>query len=230
MNNIPLWHQEVTRTKADKAVVKLYKDKKFLDSINIPSVMWPLNGAYELFHYNNCELITDENVCEIVDALPYQIGHCYTNTENVVNALSAAGYSVKSYCGWLFIGPGTHPIHHCWAVLDGKHVIDLADDNTLLMANQEQFERAVSEEERAALHVEFTKWSLAYKHSERCMPFGMPSPRFLYIGCECDRVTGINIYNRLCREYPNHPCNEKVRYANGMTGLQARLAQEGVGL
>lgn len=97
MQNISLWHQDVMRIKPDKVVVKLYKGEKFLDSINIPSVMWPLNGTYELFHYNNSELITDEKICDVVNALPYQIGHCYTNTENVVNALVAAGYNAKSY-------------------------------------------------------------------------------------------------------------------------------------
>ena len=226
----PECYRDVLHIKPEKVVIKLYDDNKFKAAVNIPSVMWPLNSHYELFHCYNCSTIESQKVRDIVNAVPYQIGHCYSNTENIVTALKEAGYDVKSYCGWLFTAPGTYPIHHSWAVLDGCHVIDLADDNELLMANHERFAEATTSEERTAMMVDFTKWSLGYKHSDRCYPFGIPSRRFLYVGCPCDRVEGIHIYNQLCLNFPRHPCNEKVRYPNGMTRVQAALQKEGIGV
>ena len=58
-----VWFEPYLRVKPDKVVVKLYeKPGVFKGAVNIPSVMWPLNGPYELFHANNTEFITDKTI------------------------------------------------------------------------------------------------------------------------------------------------------------------------
>lgn len=223
------WFDTQMRVKPEKVVIRLKnREGDYLDSINIPTVMWPLNGVREFFNCLNCEEIIDPSMEEIVNALPYKIGHCYSNAEAVTSALCAAGYNAKQYCGWLFVSGNDYPIHHSWTVVNGKHVIDLADDSSLIDYNHENFDKANNIKERRELLVSFQLWASKLPHSQRCIPFGKPGRRFLYVGCPCDRETGIQIYNNLSQVYPNHPCNKKVRYSNGMTQMQAMLADAGL--
>lgn len=225
---VDAWHTHHLRLKPLKAVVKLWnRDDSFLGSVNIPSVMWPLSGPYEVFNFNNCELIENIAVKEIVNRMEYHIGHCYSNAEAVTDALLKAGFNAKMYVGWLFLGCNQHPIHHAWTVLDKRHVIDLADDLALQSFNKETFDKAETETERRQMLLSFTKWARQMPHTDRCTPFGIPAPSLLYIGSECDRKTGIDIYNNLIAVYPNHPCAERVQ-ASGMTRMQELFREEGI--
>lgn len=222
------WYKQRLRCKPDKAVVRLYNDDgSFLGVVNTPTVLWPLGGRYEVFTAENCALIENDAVAGIVDALPYRIGHCYQNAENVTQALQEAGYAATQYCGWLFIGE-QHPIHHSWAVLDGKHVIDLADEFAVLHANHEQFGAASGMEATRELMVEFSKWIRQFPNSKRIMPFGIPAGNLLYIGSPCSREEGINIYNQLIDRYPQHPCNERLVKGTNMTQMQMMLQEAGL--
>lgn len=225
------WWETAIRCKPEKVVVKLWNDDgTFKDAINVPTDYWPLNGKYEVFHWNNTEHLRNEPILSVIDSQEYRIGHCYTNATATTKALLDAGYDAKTYAGWLFPGKGEYPIHHAWTVLEGKYVIDLSDDFSIKLyeGNREIFENAKSKEERDDLLVDFTKWASQYPHSKRCMPVGKPSWILLYVGCECDRELGIRIYNALTARYPTHPCNEKVRYSNGMTMVQKKLADAGL--
>ena len=222
------WYKQRLRCKPDKAVVRLYNDDgSFLGVVNTPTVLWPLGGRYEVFTAENCALIENDAVARIVDALPYRIGHCYQNAENVTKALQNAGYAATQYCGWLFIGE-QYPIHHSWTVLDGKHIIDLADEFAVLHANHEQFDAASGMDATRELMVEFSKWIRQFPNSKRIMPFGIPAGNLLYIGSPCSREEGINIYNQLIDRYPQHPCNERLVKGTNMTQMQMKLREAGL--
>lgn len=222
-----VWFEPYLRVKPDKVVVKLYdKPGVFKAAVNIPSVMWPLNGPYELYHANNTEFITDKSVLDIIDAQPYKIGHCYSNAGNVTQALVKAGYDAKTYVGWLFCSIREWPIHHTWTVLDGKYVIDLADEFALASYNHDKFEAAKSEEERRELYVDFHLWASQYPHSQRTAA-GRTSPNLLYVGCECSPEVGKMMYKSLVAMYPNHPCCERVG-ADDLTPMQRQLKARGI--
>ena len=231
------WYTQRLRCKPDKAVVRLFGDDgTFLGVVNTPTVLWPLNASYEVFNANNCELIDDPAVVEIVDAIPYRIGHCYQNAENVTRALQAAGYDATQYVGWLFVGE-QYPIHHSWTVLNssqswtvlnGNHVIDLADEFAVLHANHEQFDENASMDKARELMVEFHKWIRQFPNSKRIMTFGVPAGNLLYIGCPCSREEGIEIYNQLTRNNPNHPCNERLVKGQNRTKMQMMLQEAGL--
>lgn len=218
---IELWHDSKLRCKPDKVVVKLYQDGVFVDSINIPSVMYPLNGKYELFDFNRCEVVTDQQVLDIFDAQDYRVGYCYSNSEKLTEALIDAGYDAKMYVGWLFFNGRTQPIHHAWTVLDGVCVLDLADDHFLQAANAEKFAMAKSKEEGRELTVSFMQWATEFPHSKRCAPVGTPATNLLYVGCECDKMHGISIYNNLINAFPDHPCYSRHTRKDGLTETQA---------
>ena len=221
------WYEQRLRCKPEKAVVRLYDDDgTFLGVVNAPSVQWPLNGPYEVFTAENCKLIEDENVAGIVDTIPYRIGHCYQNAENVMKSLQKAGYAATQYCGWLFIGE-QWPIHHSWVVLNGNHIIDLSDEFAVLHANHEQFDNK-GEGDVRELMVEFTRWIRQFPNSKRTMPFGVPAGNLLYIGCPCSREEGIAIYNKLTDNFPKHPCNERLVKGQNRTKMQMMLHEAGL--
>lgn len=222
------WYTQRLRCKPDKAVVRLYNDDgTFLGAVNTPTNMWPLSGPYEVFMAEKCRLIEDDAVAEIVDAITYQIGHCYQNAENVTKALLQAGYNATQYCGWLFCGE-QYPIHHSWTVLHGNHIIDLADEFAVLHANHKHFEKASGLDETRNLMVSFNKWIQQLPNSKRTMPFGIPAGNLLYIGCPCSRTEGIAIYNKLTQAYPNHPCNERLVAGTNRTRMQLMLQEAGL--
>ena len=221
------WWLDHLRFRPGKVVAKLYDEGKFLEAIHIPSVMWPLTGPPEVFHWNNCQEISDAKVAEIVNTIPYVIGHCYTNAEKVTAALCAAGYDAKFYSGWMFISGAEPPLHHAWTVLNGTHIIDLADDVALQHHNRDAFAKANGLDEARALMVSFSKWARRFPHSERCMPFGVPSPTLLYVGCETNRRAAIFSFNCLMDQFPKHPCC-KPTAESGRTITQELMAKEGV--
>ena len=203
-SKINTWFEPHLRLKPQKVIVKLLQEPGvFKGAVNIPSVMWPLNGPYTLFHCNNTEFLEDEKALAIIDAQPYRTGFCYTNAERVTGALVEAGYDAKTYVGWLFCNINEWPIHHTWTVLDGKYVI-----------------------EPRALYVDYHRWAMQLPHSKRTAA-GRTSPTLLYVGCECTAEQGRQIYNNLIDLYPDHPCKERVG-ADNMTPMQKQLKEAGL--
>lgn len=204
LNNI--WWLRQLRQKPEKLVVKLYDDDEFIDAVNIPSVMWPLNGKPEMFHHNCCEPIEDAAVTDLVNSIPYCVGECYSNAGAVTDALCAAGYQAKTYVGWLFVSGTEYPLHHAWTVLDGIHVIDLEDDFALIAYSYNKFVTEETEYEADLLIDEFQEWAQTnLKHSERCQPFGVPAAQLLYVGAENTPLGGICEFQNLVAKYPDHP-------------------------
>lgn len=224
------WHENQARFKGDKAVVKLVnEDRSFKKSVIIPTDYYPLNGKYEVFTYANTKQTVDEEVLKVFDKVKYRIGHCYTNTEEMVQRLQKLGYDVKPYVGWAFTTACDFPIHHCWAVLNGETILDLADDFTMMYsgANGENFKEDQSEEERRELIVSFQMAASKVPNSARCYPVGIATPFMLYIGCKCDPEEGRKIYNSLIRKYPDHECQRNCD-ASGLNKTQKLMREVGL--
>jgi hypothetical protein len=223
------WYDHQLREKTSQIVVKRYCEDRFLGSCIIPSVMYPLGGAYRMFNFRNTEMITDSHMLDIIDRQEYCIGRCYTNTRKVVEALCAEGYSAKSYVGWMFVSGSEPPIHHCWAVVDDIHIVDLADDYTVMLSgtNGERFQAAATIEEKRELIASFHLEARKYAHRQRCYPIGVPTPRLLYVGCKCSPEAGIVEYQRLMKKFPNHECQRNTN-ASGFNPTQALLAEHGL--
>lgn len=229
MEDIKMWWEEQTRFKENKVVVKLCDDKgNFIKSVITPTVYYPLNNEYKAFHYKNTRPLEDDTVKEIFDSVTYQIGFCYQNTDELVSALQEKGYDAKPYVGWLFVSNNQFPVHHCWCVLDGDIVLDLADDYTVMLsgANGEHFKDKSLEEARE-LMVSFAEEAKNHPNSVRCAPVGTPTPFMLYIGCECSPMNGRNIYNRLVAEFPDHECQRNCD-GSGYNATQRMMKDKGL--
>lgn len=230
MEHIKCWYDNRTRFREERAVVKLNdKQGNFAKSIMMPTSLYPLNGPYQVFHCKNTKIVTDEKILEIFDSVKYKIGFCYTNTQNLVKALKAAGYEAKSFVGWLFTGVSELPVHHCWVIVNENQVLDLSDDFSVMLGgeNGKNFQKAKTKLEQAELIASFQKEARNYKNSQRCFPVGMPTPFLLYIGAECDPVEGKLIYNRLIAQYPDHECQRNCD-ETGLNATQRVIKERGL--
>lgn len=224
------WFEERVRFKEDKAVIKLANvDGSFKKSVILPTDYYPLNGKYEVFTCGNTKQTMDEGVLEIFDKVKYRIGHCYSNTSNLISRLKKHGYDVKSYVGWLFTSEQEFPVHHCWAVLDGNILLDLGDDFTMMLtgANGENFKDDLSKEEVRELMVSFQLAASRVPNSVRCYPVGRVTPFLLYVGCECSPEEGSVIYNNLIFKFPDHECQRNCD-ASGLNALQRAMREAGM--
>lgn len=218
-------------TEKENRIVAKLRDKNgnFKKSVLIPTDYYPLAGsAVRTFHKDNTEKITDEALLYILDRVKYKIGCCYQNTEEVIHILQRKGYSVKSYVGWLFVGESQFPVHHCWAVVDDKHVIDLADDFTMMFAgeNGDNFENLSLEEARQTM-LSFHMEALKQKNHIRCHPMGTPSSILYYVGTECAPAAGRRTYRDLIKKFPYHECQRNCD-ADGYNPTQKLFAECGM--
>lgn len=232
-----LWWEKQSAFKEKKAVVKLYnEDGSLSTSVNIPSIYWPLNGPYEVFHFKNTEYIGEvPKIAELFDKQSYQIGHCYSNTENIVQAFRESSFDVQPYCGWLFL-ENEMPIHHCWAVITFgigfRSILDLSCDNFRLRqyilekaeSDPEGFKKTSAKEDI----VRFIEYALReLSHTERCYPLGVAPPGHLYIGSPCEPEEGVRIYQKMVQMYPDHLSIRNVN-AQGYNKTQWLLKQQGL--
>lgn len=228
-DKVRLWHDYAARAKKNRVEIRI-KDSNgnLIEDCKIPSAKYPLSGGYEFFSARNCKLVTDPAVLEVFDRQKYCIGHCYSNTKNLVRDLQSIGYKAESYVGWLFLGADQLPIHHSWAVLNGKSVLDLAEDSSVMhhymRLNQDQITDMDSAREFMAAFVEVT---CGWKNSERCAPVGVPWPGAYYVGCKCDPDEGVKIYLRYTQI---HPAYEKENGIDeeGRSPFQRMLDERGL--
>ena len=219
------WYHTDVRYKQDKVVVKLYDDDgKFTTSVIVPTVMYPLNGPYQFFTAENTSLAGEE-MFEAIDRVSYQVGHCYTNTQNVVKELRKAGFNAVPYAGWLFTNEGT-PIHHCWAVVNEKIVIDLSDDQTVMRMGFPE-DGSVTKDNVYEFFADFTRVTSKWPNSKRCYPMGQPFPLWLYIGCPCEPEDAVRIWKQLLVQFPNHECR-RDSYPGNRSKLQWYLHEKGL--
>lgn len=220
------WYETQARLKSDKVVVKLRDDDgQFMQSIIIPTVMYPLNGPYQVFHAGNTVRTEDPDMLAAIDTVKYKIGQCYTNTKHVVDALRKAGFDAVSYAGWLFTEEST-PIHHCWAVVNGNIVVDLGDDLAMLLVVQPNLDQMHREECDRAI-ADFVRGSRHWPNSARCYPVGQPVPWFYYVGCPCEPEPATQIWAKLIQAFPNHECRRDF-YPNRRSALQQKLHEQGL--
>ena len=185
------------------------------NQIKIPSQRFPLNGNPQLFTAENTEP-TDKLIQAIFDSIHFQLGHCYSNTKILVNALKAAGIVAESYVGWItFVGE--LPIHHCWCVVDGTKVLDAG---VFLKTRDLEKYADLSYEEAATLYAaERIRCEQSLPNSENFI-CGVVDPLYAYIGCPCSPENGQKIYQKLIHTFPNHSSYQNLNDPFGRSAAQ----------
>jgi hypothetical protein len=190
------------RIRPDKII---FKHPKM--TITIPSKLYPLNNkkTITLFSAFNTEEIENEPVVqEVFNSLDFPPGFCYSNTEKLYQALKEKGIDeIETYVGW--VTAGFLPIHHCWLVYKGQHVLDGGIGKTEIKMKQIIQEKNITDMD--ALREIYSNLVLeeSRKPNSETKTFGQVLPHYLYVGTKCTPQEGRDIFNHLINSFPNHP-------------------------
>ena len=207
------WYEDekIVRIKENKVSIKMYNaDGSFLRSINIPTIMYPTkDNRVEIFTQDNTYPVQNEKILAAFNNTEYQVGRCYTNTENLIAALHQAGIKAESYCGWLFLYKNQVPTYHCWTVItdgDKKHILDLSADKDLLYPILNTRIKENPGSNAKVLAAEAIAELMKIPNTERCAPVGRTQNETLYIGSPCSPNEGRKTNDYLIKTFPEHPC------------------------
>lgn len=224
-----MWYENCLMEKQERAVIKLrHNDGTFWRSVIIPTDKYPLTGTYKVYHCGNMEAITDPKVLKIFDRHKFKPGHCYSNAKILSDDLRNEGYSVETYAGWLFVDSTELPVHHCWTVLDGKHILDPADFFTAMLhgSNRENFKDSKNRTDGIAVLSSFLEAAKNELNHVVCAPVGIPSEGLLYVGGKCAPEQAKTVYQLLMKKYPDHECDRTNK--RGLNQTQEILMQRGL--
>lgn len=159
---------------------------------SIPSNELPVKdkSKFLIFTTSTTELITDKNIISIIDNMSPKIGHCYSNTDEIVNALKEKGYNCKFFAGWMIVDG--IPIYHAWCVYGAKeqHVIDFSL-NEKEMEISSTIDRSV-ENYRDKYTDEIEK--IRNLPLSQRATIGKAIPGIIYLGCETDSRSARELY------------------------------------
>lgn len=200
-----------------------FENQKF----KMPSDKFPLPDREDIYVFteDNTEKYENKELKKEIDKLNTTVGKCYTNTEKIVQAGKKLGIDIEYMGGWIF-PRGPIPIHHAWAVIEQKHVIDLAYSKKLISARAFlDFEN--NPEQAREVYAERIKDIYKLPTSERCV-FGKMLPEFIYIGVKSSKMELIKQFNKLRKQYPNHISYKNNNSLDGRSNFQKMLHKKGV--
>ncbi|MBE7114243.1 hypothetical protein FT641_19525 [Bacillus paranthracis] len=197
--------------------LKVRKDKVMVTDeegkATIPSKLYPLTNkrTIQFYCYVNTEQIEEgiesfQTIKDAYDSVKFEVGKCYQNTENLYRSLVQAGIpedDMKTYVGWILVG--SKPIHHCWLVYKGKHVLDGSITAAEMHAQQKIVDEHITDiNKQREIVVGLTLEALKLPNSQ-IRTFGKVMPIYDYVGTVCEPDEGRAEYRKLISAYPNHP-------------------------
>lgn len=195
-------------------------------TIKIPSQMYPLTGQTCCMARSNTKPFDEnkkaERIRTIFDSIPAGIGTCYTNVEKLMAILSKESFKAQSFVGWSIIGDAL-PVHHCFAVID-NHILDFS------LKPSNFFKDELKGKDMAETRELFTQEVLRLKELPNSQKgtFGQLDDYTFLVASPCNPSTGRNIYQKLMKAFPKHPCYQNV--TNGTNPTQRMLFEKNGGI
>ena len=164
--------------------------------------------------------IRDERLEALVRAVhkfkAFDPGACYTNTLSLMkNACQNGWYGkIESWAGWIVIAGDSKqpPIHHCWAVLNNIHLIDVSNLKASAAMN-DAFEAEAVEIKKKYAGDEIgdaIAWRIAWNNRLRPLEqgdiienrvWGQVPDGYIYVGCPTHPQTAQEIYGTWQAKY-----------------------------
>ena len=191
----------------------------------IPSKEFPLSKREtRIFDYFNTGCCDYPELAEVFNNTKFYTGHCYSNTQRLIENCKQAGIKgVKPYAGWL-VGNDGMVIHHAWAVFEAdghSHLLDGGNFRDLFLFIKE------SNGDRAKV-IERMKEADKLPNTEKAI-YGWGVPNNIYVGSRTDPEEALDIWDDLCRRYPNHIAYSTAgQNQHGASKFQEQMAQAGL--
>ena len=194
-------------------------------SATIPSKEFPLSKrGIKIFHFANTGRPDYLLLEQVFNATEFYTGRCYSNTLRFIENCKEAGVeAVKPYAGWL-IGQDGMVLHHAWATYE-------ADGNTCLIdgsMSSRLFDYIIEAGGNRQIVLEKLKQDEALPNTEKKV-FGWAVPNLLYVGAQTEPTDALNMWEDLCRKYPNHVAyNQPGQNQYGRSRFQEQMAEAGL--
>lgn len=204
----------IKQSMAENGMFKVRRDKVLFQqegkaSITVPSKHYPLLNKKTIDYFDGYRTLPlgEAEAINAFNELSFEVGRCYENTQKIQRHFEQKGLGehVKTMSGWLF-SPGGAPMHHAWVVYKDKHVLDPAArvDYFELMNELSQKEEKVSLEKMRQLTIDMMKTN-QNKPNHQTMTCGQTPPIYVYVGSETSPEEGRKVFQKLTKQYPNHP-------------------------
>lgn len=164
------------------------------------------------------ELPEDDGFAALVRVIhertPFDFGHCYSNADKVVTngwGNGWRGHRLIPYAGWIaFDNDPDYWIHHAWAVLDDKHLIDMGCCRMSTVIDKKMgperdaMRKEMSEAGKSSFEFAIA-WRLKYCEVMKAFEdgdvvenrvWGKVPPRMTYAGDPCGKERAVEIYNK----------------------------------
>lgn len=192
----------------------------------IPSRLYPMpnNNWTHVFTAECTKPLNDDGaLAEILNTFSPKLGCCYQNVADAIKLLDDSGYTqkhtVRFFSGWAIIS-GIVPTHHAWLVVDGNSVFDFAI-NKLGLAERARVAAEKGEYiplSRELLAKDIRKMELRVPPFMERFPYGQCF-RAAYVGVESNRDEALASYQRLMKEFPDHPSYKNLSKTSGVNKL-----------
>ncbi|RPK19993.1 hypothetical protein [Paenibacillus xylanexedens] len=168
----------------------------------IGSHMFPVADSSDLraYDYSNTESFSNDDLSRIIDINDFEIGHCYTNAEKIRMICERFEIPVEYFAGWIFVPNQEMPLHHAWAVIDNKYLIDMGFSERDLKF-QKKIQGDPNWRERFA--EETARRRATIRRSKDCVMGKVPGG-LLYVGSPDEVENARKIFRDLIKKYPKH--------------------------
>ena len=194
-------------------------------SAEIPSKEFPLSKkGIKIFNYTNTARPEYPRLEQVFNATEFHTGRCYSNTFRLLEGCKKAGVkSVKPYAGWL-IGQDGMLLHHAWAIYEEDGPACLMDGSL----SSRLFEYIIETGGNRQAVLEKLKQDEALLNTDKKV-FGCTVPNLLYVGSQTDPSEALDMWEDLCRKYPNHAAyNQPGQNQYGRSRFQEQMAEAGL--
>ncbi len=171
-----------------------------------------------IYDLSNTEPFSNEELSRIIDINEFEIGHCYTNAEKIRLICEKLEIPVEYFSGWLFVPNQENPLHHAWAVIDKKHLIDMGFSERDI-----KFQKKIQGDPRwrERFAEETARRRATIRRSKDCVMGKVPEG-MKYVGSPDEINSAKKIFRDLIKRYPKHISYRK----KGMNPTGASPIQE----
>lgn len=223
----------LTNVTVDERTKDLFFTVNEKSKYKIPSRLFPLSNKKEagIFTAESTVPFEDPAFYEEIDKLDLPMGHCYSNSQQILEIGKRLNLEIFYFSGWFF-NPIDMPKHHAWIVIiheDGVSIVDSVKHHLFAKAEELHpidFKRA-DWREMSAVGIKKAKKMLPLLHQQIIV--GKALEQGFYVGSPDTIENARSIFQRLTKQFPNHPAYQGE--GDSMTGrskFQEEMHRQGL--
>ena len=199
----------------------------------IPSRLFPLSSKKEagVFTFESTVPFEHQEFFEAIDTLDLPMGHCYSNSQKILEVGKRLNLNIFYFSGWLFT-PVDMPKHHAWIVIAHEGGVSIVDSVKYHLFSKAEELYPIDYQQpdwrkKSAIGIKKALKALPRTHQQ--IAIGKTVEQSFYVGSPDTIDNARAIFQRLTKQFPNHPSYQGE--GDSMTGrskFQEEMHQQGL--